>query len=164
MIPSLSTNIPLSSSRSKHYLLLASDFTFWIIHVNLWIYSYNIDIKANTIVMNAICNISQFLVSVSVSDESSSILAEYFSQHFLMKFGVCHLVILDDGGPFKGIFISICKILNLYYDIIAKRNHKDITVEHFHWFLNKGTAIAIEDRLSNNIFVPTLYWRYWYIR
>ena len=49
-----------------------------------------------------------------------------------MKFAVCHLVILDDGGPFKGIFVSICKILDLYYDIIAKRNHKDITVEHFH--------------------------------
>ena len=46
-------------------------------------------------------DMSQFVVVVPVPDESSAILASYFMQHVLMKFGLCHLVVLDDGTPFK---------------------------------------------------------------
>ena len=41
-----------------------------------------------------------------------------------MKFGIFHLVVLDDGSPVTGAFIAICDALNLNYDVLAKRNHK----------------------------------------
>ena len=59
-----------------------------------------------------------------------------------MKFGLCHLVVLDDGSPFKGSFIAMCKMLRLNYDVLAKRNQKGLTVEHFHRFLNESVTIA----------------------
>ena len=71
-----------------------------------------------------------------------------------MKFGVCHLVVIDDGTPFKDAFVAMCTALDLNYDILAKRNHKGLTVEHFHRFLNKAMTIAIENRQSNDVFVP----------
>ena len=71
-----------------------------------------------------------------------------------MKFGLCHLVVLDDGSSFKGAFIAMYDALNLNYDVLAKRNHKGITVEHFHRFLKKNVTIATEDRGTNDIFVP----------
>ena len=48
----------------------------------------------------------------------------------------------------------MCKALKLRDDILAKRNHTRLSVEHFHRFLNRATTIAIEDRQSNNVFVP----------
>ena len=74
-------------------------------------------------------------------------------QHVLLKFGICHLVILDDGSPFKGVFSAMCKALHINYEILAKRNHKGLLVKKFHRFLNKAITIAAEDRGTNDIFV-----------
>ena len=78
----------------------------------------------------------------------------FVMQHVFMKLGLCHLVVLDDGSPFKGAFIAMYDALNLNYDVLAKCNHKGITVEHFHRFLKKNVTIATEDRGTNDIFVP----------
>ena len=49
----------------------------------------------------------------------------------------------------------MCPALNLNYDFLAKHNHKGLSVEHFHCFLNKSVTIAVEERGTNDIFVPT---------
>ena len=72
-----------------------------------------------------------------------------------MKFGLCHLVVLDDGNPFKGAFVAMCKSLKVNYDILAKRKYNGLSVEHFQRFLNKVIKISMEDRQSNDVFVPT---------
>ena len=48
-----------------------------------------------------------------------------------------------------------CKALNINYDILAKRNHKGLSVEYFHRFLNKVKTIAMEDRKSYDAFLST---------
>ena len=72
-----------------------------------------------------------------------------------MKFGLCHLVAFDDGTPFKGAFIAMFTAIDLNYDILAKRNHRGLTVEHFHRFLNKAVIIAMEGRKRNDFLVST---------
>ena len=64
-----------------------------------------------------------------------------------MKFGVWHIVVLDDGIPFKG------KALKLNHDILTKRNHNGLSVEHSHRFLNKAATISMDDRQSNDVSV-----------
>ena len=49
----------------------------------------------------------------------------------------------------------MCNALSLNYDVLMKRNHKGLTVEHFYRFLNKSVTISAEDRGTNDIFVPT---------
>ena len=98
---------------------------------------------------------TQFIIAVLVPNETASTLAENFVQHVLLKFGIRHLVILDDGSFFKGVFSTICKALNINYDILAKRNHKGLLVEKFYRFLNKSITIEVEDRGTNDIFVTT---------
>ena len=49
----------------------------------------------------------------------------------------------------------MCEALNPNHDVRAKRNHKGLTVEHFHRFLNKSVTIGAEERGTNDIFVPT---------
>ena len=94
---------------------------------------------------------SQFVVVVPVPGVT---LKSYFMQHVLMKFGLYHLAVLDDGTPFKGAFIVMCQAVNLNYDILAKRNHKGLSVENFRLFLNKSVTIAAEERGTVNTFVP----------
>ena len=104
--------------------------------------------------MNAMCDMNQFVVVVHVHDDNSSLLANTFMHYVLIKFGICHLVAMDDENPFKGAFIVICECLHLNYNVLAKRYHKGLTVEHFHRFLNKSVTIAAEERGTNDIFVP----------
>ena len=108
----------------------------------------------NIALMNTMCDMTQFAVVVPVPDEISAILASHFMQHVLMKFGMGHLVVIDDGTPFKGAFVAMCQALNLNYDVLARCNHKGLSVEHFHRFLNKSVTIAAEERGTNDIFVP----------
>ena len=122
--------------------------------MDLWIPGHHSDSNGNMTLMNDMCDMNQFVVVVPVPDESSATLASYFMHHVLMKFGLCHLVVLDDGSHFKGTFIAMRDALNLNHDVLAKRNHKGLTVEHFYRFLNKSVIIAAEDRGTNDIFVP----------
>ena len=80
---------------------------FAIIHVDLWMPGTFTDSKGNTALMNARCDMSQFVVVVPVPDESSATLVDHFFQHVLMKFGLCHLVVLDDGNLFKVAFVAM---------------------------------------------------------
>ena len=92
--------------------------------------------------MNILYDMSQFVVVVPISNECIATLASYFMQHVSMKFGLCQLVVLDDGNPFKGFFITMCKSLNLNHIVLTKRNLKGLTVEYLYSFLNKSVTIA----------------------
>ena len=59
---------------------------FVIIHVDLWIPGKYTDSNGNMALMNAICDMSQFVVVVPVTNESSTTLAENFFQYVFMKF------------------------------------------------------------------------------
>ena len=126
---------------------------FAILHADLWVPGHFTDSNGNVALMNVMCDMTQFVVVVPVPDETSATLAEYFMQHVLLKFGICHLLILDDGSPFKGVFTAMCKSLTINHDVLAKRNHKGLLVEKFHRFINKAITIAAEDRGTKDIFV-----------
>ena len=72
----------------------------------------------------------------------------------IMKFDLCHLAVIDDGTPFKGGFVAMCKGVDLNNDILVKRNHKGLTVKDLLSFLNKAVIIVMEDRQSNDVFIP----------
>ena len=127
---------------------------FAILHVDLWMPGHHTDEYGNMDLINSMCDMIQFVVVVPVPDENSATLASYFMQYVLIKFGLCHLVVLNDCTSFKRYFIAMCQALNINYDILAKRNHKGLSVEHFYHFLNKSVTIAAEERGTANIFVP----------
>ena len=96
-----------------------------IIHVDLWTPGKYIDSKGNMELMNAMYDMSQFVVVVPIPDESFATLADYLFQHVLMKFGLCHFVVLDDGTTFKGPFVAMCKVLDRNYDIILIEDRRE---------------------------------------
>ena len=123
--------------------------------MELWIPGQYTDNNGNMALMNAFCGMSQFVVVGTVPSESSVILASNFMQYEFIKFELYHIVVFNGDTPFEGAFIAICQALNLNYDILAKRNYEGISVEYFHRFLNMSVTIAVEERGTTNIFVPT---------
>ena len=67
--------------------------------MDLWIHGHHTDNNGNMALMNAMCDMSQFVVVVHIPDESSATLVSYFMQHVMIKFGLCHLVVLDESTP-----------------------------------------------------------------
>ena len=130
-------------------------YLFVILHVDLWMLGHHTDPSGYMALMNTLCDMSQFVDVIPVPNESSTTSAFFFMQHVLMKLGIYHLVVLDDERLFKEASIAMCDVLNINYDVLEKRNHKDLTVEYFYRFLNKSITIAAEDRGTNDIFVPT---------
>ena len=81
---------------------------FAILHVDLWSPGHMTDQHGYLALMKTMCDMTQFVVVVPVPDETSATLASYFMQHVLLKFGMCHLVVIDDGTPFKGASVAMC--------------------------------------------------------
>ena len=67
-----------------------------ILHVDLWSPGHMTNHNSYIVLMSRICDMNQFVVVIPVPDETSTTLASHFMQHVLMKFGMCHLVVIDD--------------------------------------------------------------------
>ncbi|MGH7955061.1 MAG: hypothetical protein ACREOZ_03790 [Gloeomargaritales cyanobacterium] len=129
------------------------DSPFCIIHVDLWVPGRLEDYQGNSYLMNAMDDMTGFVVSVPVSAVHAHTLAKEFMQHVLLKVGFCAMVVADDGSNFKGIFADMCKLLNIRLHPLAKGNHKALSVERYHRYLNKAVTIAANDRETNEVFV-----------
>ena len=51
-----------------------------------------------------------------------------------MKYGLYHLVVIDNINSCKGVYAAMCKVLDLNYDILANHNHQMLTGEHCNRF------------------------------
>ena len=66
------------------------------------------------------CDMNQFVVVIPVTNETSITRVDHFIQHVILKFDSYHLVILDDDIPFKSVFCSMNKVLNINLGILTK--------------------------------------------
>ena len=69
---------------------------FAILHTDLQLLCHFTARNGNVVLMDIMCDMTQFIIVVLVSNKIVAILAEYFMQHVLLKFGICRLVSLDD--------------------------------------------------------------------
>ena len=126
---------------------------FAILHADLWCPGDFTDYTGSHYLLNVMCDLTQFVVVVPVPGSTSAVIAKYFMQDVLLKFGLCLLVVVDDGTPFKAAFTAACDSLRIPFECFAKRNHKSVLVEKFHRFLNKVVTIASNDRDTLDCFV-----------
>jgi len=130
------------------------DCPFSIIHVDLWQPGDSKDKEKHRYLFNAMCDMTQFVITIPTKDSHAHTLARLFMQDVLLKVGFCSTVVVDDGNSFKETFKTMCEILNIRYHLLAKGNHQALSVERFHRYLNKAVTIAANDRDSNTEFVP----------
>jgi len=101
------------------------------------------------------CDITQFMVATPTFNTTATYLATQFMEHVVLTFGMCAVVVINDGSPFKSTFKELCNILRIKYWVLAHANHKGLIIERFHRFLNKVETIAGTDRGTHNGFIRT---------
>ena len=126
---------------------------FSIISVDLWAPGDMADYKGRNHLLNSMCDMTQFVVSIATEFVTASHLARLFMEGVLLKFGLCALIVVDADIKFKGTFAAMAKALNIKIHVAASRNHRTVGVERFHRFLNHSTTIFAEERGTSECFV-----------
>jgi len=61
------------------------------------------------------CDITQFAIATPTFNIMPAHLATQFMEHVVLTFGMCAVIVLDDGSPFKGVFKEMCDIPRIKY-------------------------------------------------
>ena len=78
---------------------------FYIMHVNLWSPGKFIDDDGNTLqLMNCMCALTQFVISIIVDDARSDTLAKLFIEQVVLSFGMVAVVVVNADSKFLGLF------------------------------------------------------------
>ena len=99
------------------------------------------------------CDISQFIVSSPITDITAAHLGQFLMADVIFAFGMCSVVVIDDGISFTGVFILMCTKLGITYWCLSQGNHRSNSVERCHRFLNKAQAIVGNDRGTHNVYL-----------
>ena len=64
----------------------------------------------------------------------------------ILSFDMRSVVVIGDGINFKSAFISMCKALKTNFWCLSRGNHRGMSVERYHRFLNKTQTISGSNR------------------
>ncbi len=118
----------------------------FVLHCDLWSPGTTISASGHTHLLSAMCDLTQFVVSVLIQTTHAHDLARFLFQEILLKVGMCGLIVVDAGSTFCGIFADACKLLGIRLHRASRGNHKAVSVERFFRYLNKAVTIASSDR------------------
>ena len=120
---------------------------FYIMHLDLWQPGRLLDENNDSVYLfNSMCDLTQFVISTIVKNPNSLELAKCFMEQVLLSYGMCSVVAVDADSKFKSVFEEMCKQLKIMFWPIARGNHKGLSVERYHRFLNKSQTIAGQSR------------------
>ena len=66
----------------------------------------------------------------------------------MMRFGICHTLVLDKDSKFLNVFKEVVELLQLNCHILSATNHNGMLVERINRYLNKGLRILCNERDS----------------
>ena len=147
------------SRKSELYFSWPVTVPFWIMHVDLWSPGHAVanstssGKQRNAHLMNSMCDLTQFVISSVTYDITALELSQKFMSDVVLSFGMCAVLVIDEGSNFKGVFQEMCSILKITCWPLSRGNHKGLSVERYHRFLNKTQAIAGGDRGTHEVFI-----------
>jgi hypothetical protein len=125
----------------------------FVLHCDLWSPDSTIADSGATHLLSAVCDLTQFEVSVPVHDIHAHELARLLFQEVLLKVGMCGLIIVDGASTFCGVFSEACALLGIRLHAASRGNHKAVSVKRFFRCLNKAVNIASLDRGTHLVWI-----------
>lgn len=126
---------------------------FPVIFTDLWSPGDVVSSTGATKLLNCMCDITSFVVSVAITYTNAAELAQAFMENVLLKFGLCLAVVVDNGSIFMGVFTQTMKSLNIHLHRVSKRNYNAVGVERYYRFLNHNVIIVADARETPRCFV-----------
>ena len=116
-------------------------------HLDLWQPGKLTTQQNDTIyLLNCMCDLTQFVISTIVTNPNSTKLAQLFMEQVLLSYGMCSVVVVDADSKFRATVKDMCAKLKIMFWPLARGNHKGLSVERYHRFLNKSQTIAGQAR------------------
>ena len=75
-----------------------------IVSVDIWSPGDIQNCYGQKALFNTMCDMYQWVICVAISATEALYLARMFMEHVLLKFGICVMVVCDDGNEFRGTF------------------------------------------------------------
>ena len=126
---------------------------FAIISVDIWSPGEISSVDGDKYLFGAMCDMTQFAVIQGYKNKESSTIAHLLMEGVLLKFGLCLMVICDQGSEHRKFFEKACAALNIRIHTVAKRNHRAVGVERFFKFMLPAQKLCAEERKTPKAFV-----------
>ena len=140
--------------KSEMYFSWPVTTPFYIMHLDLWMPGKLVDNDGNTLqLLNCMCDLTQFVISILVSDARAEVLAKLFMEQVVFSFGMVAVVVVDADSKFLSVFKDMCEKLDFIFWPLARGNHKGNSVEKYHRFLNKTQTIVSAEVGTHHSFV-----------
>ena len=82
---------------------------FYIMHLDFWMHGKLIDDTGNTLqLMNCMCDLTKFVISILVSDTRAVILAKLFMEQVVFTTGMVVVKVVDAGRKYLHLFKEMC--------------------------------------------------------
>ena len=98
-------------------------------------------------------DLTQFVVSMITTETHVEHIAKIFMGNVVLLFGMVAILVLDADSCFKSIIKDIYPALGIIYWPLSCGNHKVMSVEKYHRFLNKTQAISVQDRGTHDFYL-----------
>ena len=103
--------------------------------------------------MNVMCDLTQFVISSIAANPTAESLAQTFMEDVVLTFSMVAVVVVDADSKFLKEFEQMCKALGMIFWTLARGNHIGNSVEKYHCFLNKTQTIVGQDRSTHETFI-----------
>jgi hypothetical protein len=99
-------------------------------------------------ILTSTCNLTGFASLAFISQLEAEIAARLIFSHFFITNGLPKVIVINSGGAFKGMLITMCEILGVKYYAAPPEDHNAISTERFLRYLNKVQKIHQADTQS----------------
>jgi hypothetical protein len=101
------------------------------------------------------CGMTAFSVIEPVKTKDSKGFAAALMR-VLLRFGLCHTLVLDKASAFFGVFQEVVVLLNMNFHVLSGENHDPMLVERVNRYLNKCLKVMTNERDSVRVATEAL--------
>eukprot|EP00956_Cyclotella_meneghiniana_P020963 scaffold37640_cov83-Cyclotella_meneghiniana.AAC.2 len=120
---------------------------FMVVHIDGYSAGSGKNFDGESTYLIAACGMTGFAVMEPVSTPDATGFAKCLMR-ILLRFGLCHTLVLDKASPFLGVFREVCALLQFNTHTISGENHNPMLIERINRFLNKGLRVMTNERDS----------------
>ena len=139
--PGCALTNPLRRSSSELIYHFPFEAPFQVLFVNAYSAGKYSEFKGSKAYLIAACGMTGFSAMETIQHVNSMLFASGIMK-IQLRFGFCHMIVLDKDSKFFGSFKEAVNLLQINRHVLSGGNHYPMLVEQVNHYLNKGLKIV----------------------
>ena len=123
------------------------DAPFKVLHVDIYQAGSHSSFEGSTHYLVGACGMTTFAVMEPTAKANSTMFASSIMK-IMMRFGLCHTIVLDKDSKFFSVFRQTVDLLKINCHVLSGDNHNPMIIERINRYLNKGLTVLCNERDS----------------